>query len=113
MGVMNTMNFLEKLNYLMQENGLNKHSLSKACGIPYTTIDGWYKKGYDGLKLSTVKKLASFFGTTLDFWANDSISSQPEISPQKKRILNILDTLNEEQQKAVLAFVELLSKNQL
>ena len=42
------MDFLEKLNYLMHENNLNKSTLSKACEIPYTTIDGWYKKGYQG-----------------------------------------------------------------
>lgn len=34
------MGFLEKLNYLMEQNHLNKSTLSKACDIPYTTIDG-------------------------------------------------------------------------
>lgn len=66
------MDFLEKLDYLMDKNSLNKSTLSKACDIPYTTIDGWYKKGYEGLKLTTLRKLASFFGTSLDFWANDN-----------------------------------------
>lgn len=65
------MNFLEKLDYLMKKNKLNKSTLSKACDIPYTTIDGWYKKGYEGLKLTTLRKLVNYFGTTLDFWAND------------------------------------------
>ena len=63
------MDFLEKLNELMEKNHLNKSTLSKACNIPYTTIDGWYKKGYEGLKLTTLRKLAEFFGTTLDYWA--------------------------------------------
>lgn len=63
------MDFLKKLDNLMEANGLNKSSLSRACNIPYTTIDGWYKKGYEGLKLTTLRKLAEFFGTTLDFWA--------------------------------------------
>lgn len=65
------MDFLEKLDFLMEKNNLNKHSLSKVCDIPYTTIDGWYKKGYEGLKLTTLRKLANYFDTTLDFWAND------------------------------------------
>ena len=65
------MNFLEKLDFLMDRNKLNKRTLSKACGIPYTTIDGWYKKGYEGMKLTTLCKLASFFDTSLDFWASD------------------------------------------
>ena len=66
------MDFLEKLDYLMAKNSLNKSSLSKSCGIPYTTIDGWYKKGYEGLKLTTLRKLSDFFKTSLDYWVEDT-----------------------------------------
>ena len=45
------MTFLDKLNFLMKEHNLNKSTLSKSCGIPYTTIDGWYKKGFENKKL--------------------------------------------------------------
>ena len=62
------MTFLDKLDNLMHERGLNKNTLSKACGIPYTTIDGWYKKGYEGLKVSTLKKLTEYFGKPLEYW---------------------------------------------
>ncbi|MCI8667407.1 MAG: helix-turn-helix transcriptional regulator [Dorea sp.] len=68
------MDFLEKLNFLMAQHNYNKNSLSKASGIPYTTIDNWYKRGYDNLQLPTVKKLCSFFGTSLDFWLREEIS---------------------------------------
>lgn len=61
------MNFLEKLDKLMQEKGINKSILSKESGIPYTTIDGIYKKGYENIKLSTIKKIASYFNTTIDY----------------------------------------------
>lgn len=71
------MDFLDKLNYLMEQNHLNKSTLSKACNIPYTTIDGWYKKGYEGLKLTTLRKLAKFFGTSLDYWASED--NEPSI----------------------------------
>ena len=46
------MNFLEKLDFLMERYGLNKSTLSQKSEIPYTTIDGWYKKGYEGLKIN-------------------------------------------------------------
>lgn len=67
------MDFLEKLNLLMKKNKFNKNSLSKASGIPYTTIDNWYKRGYDNLQLPTIKKLCSFFDTSLDFWLKDDV----------------------------------------
>lgn len=68
------MDFLDKLNDLMKKNNLNKNALSKACDIPYTTIDGWYKRGYEALQLPTVRKLAAFFNTSLDYWAKDEIT---------------------------------------
>ena len=60
------MNFTEKLDYLMREKGINKSILSKESGIPYTTIDGFYKKGSDNTKLSTLIKLCKYFGVSLD-----------------------------------------------
>lgn len=67
------MNFLDKLNLLMEKQHLNKNTLSKACNIPYTTIDGWYKRGYEELKLPTLKKLSNYFKVSLDYWANDDL----------------------------------------
>lgn len=70
------MNFLEKLDFLMQRHNLNIHTLSKASGIPYSTIMGWYKKenGYDNIKLSQLKKLRSFFHVSLEYLAYDEIT---------------------------------------
>lgn len=98
------MDFLEKLNYLMEINHLNKNTLSKACNIPYTTIDGWYKKGYEGLKLTTLRKLAGYFGTSLDYWAseNDEHPHQKntKIAPMLTDASNDLDIDDEVKQLA-------------
>ena len=67
------MNFLEKLDYLMQKEKINKNILSKNSGIPYTTIDGFYKKGYQNTKLSTIQKLATYFNVSLDYLIFDEI----------------------------------------
>lgn len=69
-----TMNFLEKLDFLMEKYELNKRTLSQKSDIPYTTIDAWYKKGYEGLKLTTLRKLNDYFNTTLDFWVLDEVT---------------------------------------
>lgn len=68
------MSFLTKLDKLMQDKNINKNQLSKESGVPYTTIDGFYKKGTDNIKLSTLKKLASYFGCSLDYLADDDVS---------------------------------------
>ena len=70
------MSFLEKLNTLMEEKHINKNQLSKESGVPYTTIDGFYKKGTENIKLSTLKKLAAYFNCSLDYLADDDISKE-------------------------------------
>ncbi|WP_432353899.1 helix-turn-helix domain-containing protein [Anaerotruncus rubiinfantis] len=94
------MNFIEKLDYLMESRSLNRHSLSQACGIPYTTIDGWYKKGYEGAKLSTIRKLAEYFNTTLDYLILDSVTDpQHPKDPEPERF-----EVDERERALVLAY---------
>ncbi len=71
------MGLTEKLDLLMREKNINKAELARESGIPYTTIDGFYKKGSENAKLSTLKKLCAYFGCSLDFLADDAISEEP------------------------------------
>lgn len=67
------MKLTDKLDMLMKERGIkDKAELSKLSGIPYTTIINFYEKGTDNIKLSTLKKLAGFFGVPLDYIADDN-----------------------------------------
>ena len=59
--------FLKMFDSLLKENNLNKRQFSIKSGIPYTTVDGFYKKGYENIRLTTLKKIANFFGVSLDF----------------------------------------------
>ena len=80
------MSFLEKLDLLLAENNLNKKQFAEKSGIPYTTIDGFYKKGYENVKLSTLRKIAGFFSISLDELVFDS-TDDIVLSPIEKRII--------------------------
>ena len=67
--------FLDNLTALMKERGINKATLAKESGIPYTTIDGFYKKGCDNTKLSTLIRLSEYFGVSLDYLINGEVST--------------------------------------
>lgn len=67
------MGLTDKLDILMNERNMNKADLARESGVPYTTIDGFYKKGSDNAKLSTLKKLCKYFGCTLDYLAADDV----------------------------------------
>lgn len=77
------MDFLSKLDYLMKTHNLNKRSLSINSGIPYTTIDGFYKKGFENTKLSTIKKLCDYFDVSIDYLAIDYIED-PDYGKKEK-----------------------------
>ena len=71
------MSFTDKLDALMAEKGINKSTLSKESGIPYTTIAGFYTKGTDNVKLSTLRKLSSYLGCSIDYLADDDSTETP------------------------------------
>ena len=71
------MGLTDKLDLLMRERNINKADLARESGVPYTTIDGFYKKGSENAKLSTLKKLCTYFNCTLDYLADDDVGDQP------------------------------------
>ncbi len=71
------MSFLNKLEKLMREKNIeNINQLSKETGVPYTTIDGFYKKGTENIKLSTLRKLAEYFNCSLDYLVDDKVTEK-------------------------------------
>lgn len=77
------MNLLEKIDFLVKENSLNKRKLSINADIPYSTIDGLYKVGYENMRLPTFRKLCDYFNVTMDSMAYDDreIEYKSDISP--------------------------------
>lgn len=60
------MSVVERLTAYMNTHGYRKSDIARLSDIPYTTIDGLFKKGDENIKLSTLKKLAKLIGCTLD-----------------------------------------------
>ena len=94
------MNLLEKIDFLVKENSLNKRKLSINAGIPYSTIDGLYKVGYENMRLPTFRKLCDYFNVTMDSMAYDDreIEYKSDISPA---------ALSREEQELILTFSRL------
>lgn len=61
------MDFLGRLKILMEKNGDNNSTLAKKSGIPYTTIDGLFKRGWEKAQLSTIQKICQHYGVLLDY----------------------------------------------
>lgn len=98
------MNFLEKLDFLMAKMSINKSKLSQLSGVPYTTIDGFYKKGYENTKISTIRKIASALDVSLDYLIDDNISDE---TYQPSKIETAPSDLSEEAKKIARSYDKL------
>lgn len=58
----------------------NRRQLSEYSGIPYSTITGFYAKGYDKMKMSTLKTLADCLNVSVDYLVRDEITD-PHYGP--------------------------------
>lgn len=108
------MTILEKINFLMAERHINKHELSKSSGIPYTTLDGLYKKGYEGMRLPTFRALCDFFGVTMDSMAWDDQEivyrkdlKAPEFSGEQRDVAEAYGQADEGMQRGVRLLLKL------
>ena len=90
------------LKEYMLKNGYTKADISRMSNIPYTTIDGLFKKGDENTKLSTLKKLAELIGCTIDDMAyndgseksNTEAPSVPLTPRDERQIAADLDSKN-------------------
>ena len=115
------MNILEKIDFLMKRNGIkNRAELSELSGIPYSTITGFYAKGYDRMKLSTLKTLADCLGVTIDYLCDEAITDPnygltareaPALAPDEHQLVEDYRTFNDEGKEKIRDYVSDLKGN--
>lgn len=101
------MKLTEKLDLLMKERGMNRADLSRETGVPYSTLASLYDKGYENVKLSTLKKLADFFECSLDYIADDNITER-EHKPTTIAAHHDGDKFTEEELEEIEKFKEFI-----
>ena len=102
------MDFLDRLRRLSIEHGYaNNMQLSKASGIPYTTLDGFYRSGYDNVKLSTLRKLSECLNCSIEYLVNGDPSTSEEPSPSALEIARKYDQLDERGQQVVSGVIDI------
>ena len=103
--------FLEILDKLIAEKKINKSVLAKESGIPYTTIDGFYKKGWENVKLSTLLKLAAYFEVSVDYLVSGE--GKRTVVKAKKEESNEGEKYTDKEKKVIEAYREGGDKKEL
>ena len=101
------MNFLDRIDQLLEERHLNKNQLATHTGIPVSTVYGWYKKGYGSITLPTLLKLSEFFGCSMEYLVNGDPESEASPSSSALDIARKFDRLDEHSQAIVSALIDM------
>lgn len=105
------MDFLDRLRMLARSKGLdNNMQLSKASGVPYTTLDNFYRSGYENVKLSTLKKLAVCLDCTIEYLVNGTGDSPAQPSPEALAFARSYDQLDRHAQEVLRAVLRVEKK---
>ena len=96
------MDFLDRLRDLMEKHGDNNSTLAKNSGIPYTTIDGLFKRGWEKAQITTIQKICQHYGVLLDYmvYGADGLSVDAQMAAAK------YDSLDGPGKSAVNAILE-------
>ena len=97
------MDMLAKLERRMAEIGVNKRQLAIQSGVPYTTVIGFWDKGYENMKLSTLRRLAAYLQVSIDYLVRDEVTEPSygigqvydTISAREKELINAYRKLND------------------
>ncbi len=107
------MNMIEKIQLLMDERDLTKADVSKGAGIPYTTFDGWFKKGFENVRFPTLRKLALFFDVSMEFLISDEVNDREygklmphELSKEERQLVALWRKLAHDEQMKILGRIE-------
>ena len=100
----------------------NRRQLSEYTGIPYSTITGFYAKGYDKMKMSTLKTLADCLNVSVDYLVRDEITDPhyglsspaapaPALTAAETQLIDDYRKFNDEGKEKVRDYVADLADN--
>lgn len=95
------MKFSEVLRNLAEDRNLTQKRLAADLGIPVSTIGGYFQ-GTSEPDLETVKRLAGYFGCSVDYLLGNK--SQQTITFKEDTLLRLFRSMDDNQQTL---FVEL------
>ena len=107
------MTLIEKIEYLLEENDIHRNHLSQSSGIPRSTIDNWWKKGVDNIRLTTFRQLCDYFNVTMDSMAFDdrpieykSASGTTDLSRSERNLVDQYHHLDADSQRFIDGVME-------
>lgn len=108
------MKFYERFEKLIKDKNATVAEVSRATGIPYTTLDSYVKKKQNYTSMENVIKLAEYFGVSMEWLATGKEIAKDgmtlELSPLKRKVLDQITELDEDKINILEAFLSSIKK---
>lgn len=105
----------EKLKSLREERGMFQRDLAELLGVGVSTISG-YEKDLKRPKSSNLKKIADFYGVTIDYLLGNenNLSDLEEDFSEGVKVLRRANTqLTDEQKKKMIELMDWFLNNEM
>lgn len=106
------MDFYDRLNVMLAEKRITKRKLCLDLNIPYTTLASMFQRRSNSIDMETVKKIASYLNTTLEYLAtgNEKFKSKDNapantVNITTKDYENFVFKLTDEELNAILTIL--------
>lgn len=109
-GDVNILYFYETLQSIMKQKGLSIPEVARLSGLPDSTVRSIISRKNKTVALEVAFKLSKGLKISLEELNGEISSTSIIVSPAKKKVLESIDALNDEQIRAVLAFIDSLQK---
>lgn len=98
------MDFLKRLELLMNAKEINKKVLAEQAKIPVSTVYSWWAKGYEGITLPTILKLCDYFHCSMDWLCcgEETKEADSSLSPQEMQLVTAYRTAEDTAQRYAL-----------
>lgn len=97
-----------RINELCKKQGISKYQLAKRCGLAESSISNMVNRGSDP-RCMTISRICEGFGITMSqFFQN--IGKRCDLSPEQEHILDIWESLSNEQKRLVEAYIQVIKQ---
>ena len=97
------MNFLDNLDFLLKAHNMKRADLARAIHIAPSTINSWYARGTDKIKLQVLIDISNYFNVSLEYLINGNESAE--------KVVN--DNYTDEEIKLINDFCNMLKERRL
>ena len=100
---------------LLQERGITAYRVSMDTGVPQSTLSGW-KQGLSRPKYESMRKIADYFGVTVDYLTGKSEEKKKSVLPEEngldEEFIRSYSRLNETNRAQIDSLIQFLLSRQ-